>query len=73
LLPKVCAEQKVEEKEHFVTKKGDKLFCLVEQQSKFIAETKKKKRTGTSNVAQKNLEMLLFCFKIIHKALCPER
>jgi hypothetical protein len=44
----------------------------VEQQSKFIAETKKK-RTGTSNVAQKNLEMLLFCFKIIHKALCPER
>jgi superfamily II RNA helicase len=43
LLPKVCADQKVEEKEHFVTKKGDKLFCLVEQQSKFIAETKKKK------------------------------
>jgi hypothetical protein len=42
LLPKVCADQKVEEKEHFVTKKGDKLFCLVEQQSKFIAETKKK-------------------------------
>jgi hypothetical protein len=42
LLPKVCADQKVEEKEHFVKKKGDKLFCLVEQQSKFIAETKKK-------------------------------
>jgi hypothetical protein len=73
LLPKVCADQKVEEKEHFVTQKNQ-INCFVWWNNKAsLLQKRKKKRTGTSNVAQKNLEMLLFCFKIIHKALCPER